>query len=131
MTSHGSISGALSNYSRLRTLPAMLSVAFVMASLYQFGGISPFTLEWIDYTIEPQHAVVVSLAILGVAFASSETKQLDNYEDWEMVVIAAGPVLIVAHHFVDFVSNEFAASDPLLPIIGFAVTVVSWGVAVR
>lgn len=128
---HSSVSGTLSNYSRLRTLPAILSVAFVMASLYQFGGISTFTLEWVDYTISAEHATIASLGIFAAAFASSETKQFDNYEDWEMVLIALAPVIIVAHQYVGFVADEFAANDPALGIVAFLVTVVSWGVAVR
>jgi len=131
MGDHMSLSGAVSDYSSLRTLPAMLSVAFVMASLYQFGGVSQFTLEWVGYTISNLHAVVASLGIFAVAFASSETKQFDSYDTWEQLVIGLGPALILAHHFVGFVATEFTANDPALPIAGFLVTVVSWGVAVR
>ncbi|ELZ49819.1 hypothetical protein C464_03729 [Halorubrum coriense DSM 10284] len=35
-----SMSDTLSDYTHLRTLPALLSVVFVLAGLYQFGGIS-------------------------------------------------------------------------------------------
>lgn len=125
------VSGHLSNYARLRTLPALLSVAFFVASLYQFGGIATVELTWIDYTLASEHATILSLGIYAAAFASSETKQLDNYADWEMIVIAAGPVIILAHQYVGFVADEFAANDPLLPVIGFAISVAAWGVAVR
>lgn len=35
----------LSDYANIRTIPAVLSVAFVLASLYQFGGISEVVLS--------------------------------------------------------------------------------------
>lgn len=75
--------------------------------------------------------MLTSLGVLVVAFASSETKSFDHYEDWEKVLIAAGPILIVAHQYVTYVSDQFAAHDPTLPIIGFAVTIAAWGAAVR
>jgi len=33
-----SMGDALSDYTHLRTLPALLSVVFILAGLYQFGG---------------------------------------------------------------------------------------------
>jgi len=131
MASHSSMSGMMSDYARLRTLPALLSVVFVAAGLYQFGGIQEIHITWIDYTLSTSHATIVSLLVFVAAFASSETKSLDHYEDWEMATIAAGPILIVAHQYWGYVSDQFAAHDPTLPIIGFVITVAAWGVAVR
>lgn len=122
----------LDDYMTMRTLPAMLSVAFALASLYQFGGISEVMLPWLDYTLTQEHSVLVSLAVFGAAFASSETMQFESYEDWEKVVIAAGPVLIVGAHYVTAI-NDFLLSlgDPLGHQLAFLVTIASWGVAVQ
>lgn len=126
------VSGMVSDYTHLRTLPALLSVVFVVSSLYQFGGLAEVSLLWgIDYTLTAEHATIVSLATFAVAFASSETKQFAYYEDWEKVIIAAAPVLIVAYQYVGVVQDQFAANSPTLHIVAFLLTVVSWGVAVR
>jgi hypothetical protein len=126
------MSSMLDDYMTMRTLPAMLSVAFALASLYQFGGISEVMLPWLDYTLTQEHSVLVSLAVFGAAFASSETMQFESYEDWEKVVIAAGPVLIVGAHYVTAI-NDFLLSlgDPLGHQLAFLVTIASWGVAVQ
>jgi hypothetical protein len=89
-------------------------------------------LPWLDYTLTQEHSVLVSLAVFGAAFASSETMQFESYEDWEKVVIAAGPVLIVGAHYVTAI-NDFLLSlgDPLGHQLAFLVTIASWGVAVQ
>ncbi|WP_281193975.1 hypothetical protein [Halorubrum sp. F4] len=126
-----SVGSALSDYTHLRTLPALLSVVFVLAGLYQFGGISEVMLTWIDYTLTSEHATFISLAAFAAAFASSETKALDHYEQWEQIAIAAGPILIGGYQYVDQIANLVNTTSNLGPILAFIVTVVSWGVAVR
>jgi hypothetical protein len=122
----------VNDYKNLRTIPALLGIFFAVASMYQFGGIETFKILWgINYTLTTEHAMFLSLGTYVVAFASSETKQFEAYEDWEKAVIAAGPALIVGHQYVTWVSDQFAAHDPLLPIVGFLLAVASWGVAVR
>jgi hypothetical protein len=126
------MSGLMSDYAHLRTLPAMLSVVFVVASAFQFGAITAPTIQWgLDYTLTAEHATIISLATFATAFASSETKAFDRYEDWEKVVIAAAPVLIVSHQYVGFVGDQFANYSPTFAIGAFVISVVSWGVAVR
>ncbi|AHF22113.1 gp3 [Haloarcula hispanica pleomorphic virus 2] len=126
-------SGMLGDYANLRTLPAMLSVVFVIGGLYQFGGISDVTITWLSsYTLTGQHAVVASMGTFLAAFASSETRSFDRYEDWEKVMIAAGPLLILGEQYTTEVSDFLIGlGDPLGMQIAFLVTVVSWGVAVR
>lgn len=131
MAYNNTMSGALSDYTHLRTLPALLSVVFVLAGLYQFGGISEVMLTWIDYSLTQQHSMFVSLGAFVVAFASSETKNFASYEDWEKVAIAAGPGVILAYEFVPFASDLIATDGHLGPVLAFLITVVSWGVAVR
>jgi hypothetical protein len=115
----------------LRTIPAFLGIFFAIASLYQFGGISEVHLVWLDYTLTTQHAMFGSLGIYAVAFASSETRNFEYYEDWEKGVIAAGPALIVAHQYLPYVTDLFASNTPLVPVIGFIIALASWGAAVR
>ncbi|MUW13734.1 hypothetical protein GJ633_02975 [Halorubrum sp. CBA1125] len=126
-----SMGDTLSDYTHLRTLPALLSVVFIMAGLYQFGGISEVMLTWLDYTLTAEHATFISLGAYAIAFASSETKQFDRYEDWEKVAIAAGPVVIVGYQYVPQIADIINTSSNLGPIVAFLATVVAWGVAVR
>lgn len=125
-------SGMVSDYMNVRSLPAMLSVAFVAASLYQFGGITTVQLPWLSYTLTTQHSLLVSLGAFAAAFASSETKSFEYYEDWEKVAIVAGPAVILGNEFFQPV-NDFLISlgDPLGMQLAFIATVVSWGVAVQ
>jgi hypothetical protein len=121
----------LSDYTHLRTLPALLSVLFILSGLYQFGGISEVMLTWIDYTLTAEHATFISLASYAIAFASSETKQFDSYEQWEQVAIALGPLIIASYQYVPQVAGVINTSSNLGPIVAFFATVVAWGVAVR
>lgn len=126
-----SMGDTLSDYTHLRTLPALLSVVFILAGLYQFGGISEVMLTWIDYTLTAEHATFISIGAYAVAFASSETKQFDSYEDWEKVAIVLGPLIIVGYQYVDQVASIINTTSNLGPILAFLATVVAWGVAVR
>lgn len=122
----------VNDYKNLRTIPALLGIFFAVASMYQFGGLASFEILWgIDYTLTTQHAMFASLGTYAIAFASSETKRFEHYEDWEKAVIAAGPSLLVLHQYSTWVGDQFAAHSPTLSIIGFAVAIASWGVAVR
>jgi hypothetical protein len=121
----------LSDYTHLRTLPALLSVVFIIAGLYQFGGISEVMLTWIDYTLTSEHATFISLAAYAIAFASSETKQFESYEQWEQVAIALGPIIIAGYQYVPQLADLINTSSNLGPIVAFLATVVAWGVAVR
>ena len=126
-----SMGDALSDYTHLRTLPALLSVVFILAGLYQFGGISEVNLTWIDYTLTAEHATFISLAAYAIAFASSETKQFELYEQWEQVAIALGPVIIAGYQYVPQLAELINTSSNFGPIVAFLATVVAWGVAVR
>jgi hypothetical protein len=125
-------SDMVSDYMNIRSLPAMLSVAFVAASLYQFGGITTVELPWLSYTLTTQHSLLISLGAFAAAFASSETKQFEYYEDWEKIAIALGPAVILGNEYLPAV-NDFLTSlgDPLGMQLAFFATVVSWGVAVQ
>ena len=127
----------LDDYMNIRTVPALLSVVFVVAGLYQFGGISTVELTWLGgssgaYALTAQHAVLGSLGSFLIAFMSSQTKRFENYDQWEQVAIAAGPILILGQHYITEVHDFLIGlGDPLGLQLAFLVTVVSWGVAVR
>jgi len=121
----------MQDYSHLRTIPALLSIGFAVASLYQFGGISEVHLTWIDYTLTNTAAMVVGLAAFTVAFASSETKQFQNYETWEMVVIAAAPILMIGTHYVTEINDLVMSNGDSVSALAFLVTVAAWTVAIR
>ena len=125
------MSDTLSDYTHLRTLPALLSVVFVLAGLYQFGGISEVMLTWLDYTLTSEHATFIALGAYAIAFASSETKQFESYERWEQIAIAAGPLVIIGYQYVPQIADIINTSSNLGPIVAFLATVVAWGVAVR
>ncbi|AKH97354.1 hypothetical protein [Halanaeroarchaeum sulfurireducens] len=126
------MSAALSDYTNFRTLPALLSVAFVIASLYQFGGISQVSLPWFEYTLTTDHAILLSLLAFVIAFASSETRAFEHYQDWEQVVIVLGPALIIGFQYVGVITDLVRGfGDPLGLQLAFVATVVSWSVAVR
>jgi hypothetical protein len=123
----------VSDYANIRTVPAFLSIAYALASLYQFGGIASVELTWLsNYTLTAEHAVIVSMATFVVALASSETKSFEMYETWEQGAIALGPIVIVGDYLTAEVTNFLTGiGDPLGMQLAFAVTLVSWTVAVR
>ena len=133
MASHQARASAmLSDYANIRTIPAVLGVAFVMASLYQFGGITQVDLPWLGYTLTTEHAALVSVGAFAVAFASSETRDFDQYEDWEQWAIASGPIVILGNQYVAEINSFLVGlGDPIGHQLAFLVTVVSWGVTVR
>jgi len=128
-----SFNRTIGNYMELRTLPAMLSVAFVVMSLFQFGGISTFSLNWFGgYDLTTQHAVLGSAAVYLVAFMSSETKSFARYDDWEKIAIALGPAVMLGNEYVTEVNDLLLdLGDPFGFQVAFFLTIVSWGVAVR
>ena len=124
------------DYANLRSLPAILSVIFLGASLYQFGGITDISLVWLGgsggYTLTAEHSVIASMGTLLVAFMSSRTKSFEHYDYWEMALIAAGPLVILGDQYTAEVTDIILAiGDPLGYQVAFFLTVLSWGAAIR
>ncbi len=129
--SHG-VKGVVSDYTSLKTIPALLGILFALSSLYQFGGISEVHLAWLDYSLTTQDAMVASLGTFAVAFASSETKEFDSYDGWEKVLIAGSPGTILLFEMTDIVPDLILGlGDPLGYILAYLVTIAGWGVAVQ
>lgn len=132
MASSNTVQSYLGDYANIRTIPGVLSVAFVVATVYMFGGIETLTFAWFGYTIQPEHMMLLTLGTYAVAFASSETKRFENYEDWEKAVIAAGPAIIFLYEYLPaFVDLLDSIGTPLGHQLAALICLVSWGVAVQ
>lgn len=121
----------LSDYANLRTLPALTSAALIALSAQLYQAIPQLTLNWFNFTVSNQGALLGSLLIYVIAFASSETKSLEYYENWEMALISSGPGLMLLYQYIPYVQDQFAANSPTFSMIAFAFSVVSWGVMVK
>jgi len=128
-----SLSSAMSDYSNIRTIPAMVSAAFIALSLYQFSAIDPISFNWgLNYTFAASHGALGSLGAYLIAFMSSETKDFQYYDDWEKVVIFLGPALTFGWHYVDQVQTwMLELGDPLGAQLAFVLVMLSWVVIVR
>jgi len=130
---HSSVSQTVRNYANIRTIPAMLSAVFAVASAYQFGAIAQIELVWLsNYTLTTEHAAIVSLATYVVALLSSETKSFEYYETWEQIVIGIGFVVILGDYLtVEVTDLLMELGDPLGMQVAFIATIVAWTVTVR
>lgn len=127
-----SLSRYADDYMNMRTLPAMLSVVFITFGAFAFGAIEAIQFNWFNYTFSTEHAVIVSLGAYAAAFASSETRRFESYDQWEQVAVAAGPIIIVGYEYVPQVHDFIIGlGDPLGNQIAFAITLVSWAVATQ
>jgi len=131
MAYSSAVGGLLSDYAQLRTLPALTVSLLFVCSAILFGAIPEIPVNWLGVTITSGSALIVSLVIYVLAFASSETKSLEYYENWEMALISSGPGIMLAYQYIPLVQDQFAANSPTLSIIGFVFSLVSWGVMVR
>lgn len=129
------MTGMLSEYTNLRTLPAIFSVVFVLTSLYQFGGVTEITLTWLNsYSLTAEHAALAGIGVYAAAFMSSETKRFEHYETWEQVSLALVPTVTLGYQYVSEIStfiNDLGGTDPLGAQLAFLITLFGWFVAVR
>ena len=126
------MSSMLDDYMNLRTLPAAIGIVFTISSLYLFGGIAGLSLEWgLDYTLTSGHALWASLGAYILAFASSETRSFDRYEQWEQVMIAAGPAVMIAYNHSTWFNDMIVTNEPHLAGIAFLVSFASYAVLVQ
>lgn len=123
----------MADYKNLRTVPALLGMVFFMSTLYQFGAFDhDIAFAWFDYTLTTEHAVFLSLGVYIVAFASSETRQFENYDGWEKLLIAAGPVLILGTEYLESLNDiVMTTSDPWSMVAAAAIVLIGYGVAVQ
>jgi hypothetical protein len=130
------LTGALGEYTSLKTLPAIFSVAFVLTSLYQFGGITEITLTWLgNYSLTAEHAALGGILVYAAAFMSSETKSFEHYEQWEQVSLALVPTVTLGYQYVgqvtDFINGLGGTGSAIGAQLAFGLTLFGWFVAVR
>lgn len=122
----------MADYANLRTVPAIMTAVFAVASAFQFGAIVEIDITWLSYVLTAEHAAWVSVGAYAVAFASSETKSFEHYEGWEQIGIVAGPILVLGWQYTTQVPDAInALGDPLGAQVAFVVTLVSWGIIAR
>jgi len=125
-----STNSLLRDYSQLNTIPALSGVAFAIASAVQFLGGS-MSLTTPSYTLDPAHAMIISLVALVVAFASSDTKDWRYYETWEQGVVAAAVFLMIGMEYLTEIQNLVNNNAPVAPLMAFGLAMVAWGVLAR
>lgn len=133
------------DYKSLRTIPASVSIAFIIASVYQFGGMTETTLTWIGVTLSSAMVMPVSLVAILIALSSSETDAIGDYSGPEQGLIASMFVVLfgwqltppdwwAAHLPVlgQFVHDTLLSiGDPTAGVLSFLITVVGWFVLVN
>jgi len=130
--SYSSSRGYIDDLTNIRTVPAAVSGAFLLLSLYAYGGVNSVELVWVGYTLEAGHALLGSLLVYLVAFMSSESNDFEDYEQTEQGLIAAGPLSMLGWEYVPQFHDAVASiGDPLAQQALFALSVVSWVVIVR
>lgn len=121
----------IDDYKNLRTIPAMLGMVFFVATIYQFGGISEVHVQWFDYTLSQQHALFVSLGVLVLAFASSETKAFEYYSKTEQGIIVLAVALMILHNYSDQVYDLVYSSEPWTAVGAAAFVLIGYAVATQ
>lgn len=130
-TARSSVKGALGDYASLRTIPALLSVLFALSTMYQFGGLSQPSFQWLGYQMTGAHAMLISLGSYIVAFASSETKEFKNYATGERVLIALSMVIVFGQQQIVTISEMMAAHQPAAGMVAYLLVMLGWVVAIR
>lgn len=122
--------GMLADYTQLNTIPAMSGILFALAAAVQFLD-ATFSLGIITYTFDPAHALLVSLGVLVVAFASSDTNDWRMYETYEQALVGLAVLLMVGAEYVTEVNDLLVNNSPTAGIIAFFVSMGAWGVLAR
>lgn len=131
MATSDSVMDMIGDGAQLKTIPAFLSIAYAVASLFAFGGLASLELTWISYTLTQSHAVILSLGVYALAFASSETNRFDSYSSGQQVLIVAGPAIMLAQRFLPSVGDYITTNSPAAGIVAFVVAFLGWAVMVR
>jgi len=114
----------------IKTVPALAGLIYAAAAAVQFLD-ATIALGVLDWQFQTDHAMLVSLAALVVAFASSETKNWSNYDAWEQAIIGLAILIMVSHQFVSPVTTGIANNQPLTGAFAFMSGMVAWGVLAR
>lgn len=112
------------------TVPAIAGLVYAAAAAVQFLD-AQIALGVLDWTFKPGMAMVVSLAALVVAFASSETRNWQCYDNYEQSLIGLTLLIMVLHQYSPTVETAIANNQPLTGFTAFGLGMISWGVLSR
>lgn len=118
------------SYSQLNTIPALSGILFAVSAAIQFLG-AEISLAIPSYTFDPNHALLVSLAVLVIAFASSETKDWRYYETWEQVTVGIAVVVMIGAEYTTTVAEFLTNNDPVAGMAAFLISMAAWSVLAR
>lgn len=125
-----SFKSTMQDYSQLNTVPALSGILFAISAAVQFLG-ATVSLKIPSYMFNPGHALFVSMGVLILAFASSDTKDWRYYETWEQVTVAVAVVTMVGAEYITTISDFIATNDPVIPIAAFILSLAAWSVLAR
>jgi hypothetical protein len=112
------------------TVPALAGVVFAAAAAVQFLQ-AEIVIGVFDMALRPSHAIIISLAALVVAFASSDSRDWRYLDGWEQALVGFTIVFMLAHQYSPDVQAQFAQHQPITGSIVFLAGMVSWGVLAR
>ncbi|MBX0286786.1 hypothetical protein EGH22_10640 [Halomicroarcula sp. F28] len=145
MTYSRSFSNRLNDYKQLNTIPASVSMAFLLVSAVQFGALPPLEIVWFNFVVPAAWTLPVSTAVIFLALFSSETNDISDYSQPEQFAIGGMLTMVYGWHFLppDLFMNHLpllgqvvhdtlmAVGSPLAGMIAMGVSVVGWAVLVN
>lgn len=114
----------------IRTIPALAGLVFAAASAVQFLD-AQIALGVVNWSFKPAMALVVSLASLLVAFASSNTRNWEHLENAEKSLVAVALLIMTTHQYVPTVELAISNNQPWAGFIAFMSGMIAWGVLAR
>jgi len=123
--------GIMENYTQLNTIPALAGVLFMISSAVQFLGMSISIAQPISYTFPSEHAMVVSLLVLIVAFAASDTRSYEFYETWEQLTVVIAVAGMISVEYVSEVATILTNNPTWGGTAMFVVSVAAWAILSR
>ena len=135
----------LNDYKQLNTIPASVSMAFLLLSAVQFGALPQIELLWFDFVVPNAWTLPGSIAVIFLALFSSETKDINRYSQPEQIAIGGMLTMVLGWQLLppDLWATHLpllgqavhdllmAIGSPLAGIISMAVATTGWAVLVN
>jgi len=140
-----SFSRRLDDYKKLNTIPASVSMAFLLLSGIQFGALPPLELVWFDFVVPTEWTLPGSTAVIVLALFSSETNDINDYSQPEQIAIGGMITMVYGWQLAppDLFANHLpllgqavhdtlmAVGSPLAGMISMGVATAGWAVLVN
>lgn len=123
-------SSMLRDYTQLNTVPAIVGIIFAVSAGVQFLDLT-ISIGLLGYDFPTAHATFVSLGVLVLAFASSDTKDWRFCDTWKQAIVAVAVLLMVSGEYVTAIVDLIANNQPLGGILAFAISMAAWAVLSR